>query len=286
VFDPELKQLYVLGRDAVAGAGGGGAGCAGASVHAVEFLADRDELNIVTADHAKNLQVQIFMSRFFGKIFFEDFFRRFLLQIFLCRTAFSKISFLVSGKISGQVFAYSALNRALTVRADFHVGARVNALTHLRTRAAPRHPGEIQSGGGGGGIGGGDDADGSYHDEDAISAVSGSSAGNSSSSRAQVCVTCRDNRTVNCEYVKSSIFHTEEICFEFMFKNMWKTWSHRPIVLSRLITSSSHSPSRARRARCSRVWPRPPSRVTCSCAPTSTAACTVSCRWTTPCFTA
>ena len=72
VFDPELKQLYVLGRDAVAGAGGGGAGCAGASVHAVEFLADRDELNIVTADHAKNLQV--LSVKFFCKIFCRGFF--------------------------------------------------------------------------------------------------------------------------------------------------------------------------------------------------------------------
>ncbi len=87
------------------------------------------------------------------------------------------------------MFAYSALNRALTVRADFHIGARVNALTHLRTREAPRHPGEIQSGGVGGGGGsngmGGDDADGSggYHDEDAMSAaVSGSGNGSSSSS--------------------------------------------------------------------------------------------------------
>lgn len=89
VFDPELKQLYVLGRDAVAGAGGGGAGCAGASVHAVEFLADRDELNIVTADHAKNLQVssvrlflQDFLSRIFYRRFFvQDFFSTFSLRL-------------------------------------------------------------------------------------------------------------------------------------------------------------------------------------------------------------
>ena len=36
-----------------------GASFLSSSVHAVEFLADRDELNIVTADHAKNLQVRI-----------------------------------------------------------------------------------------------------------------------------------------------------------------------------------------------------------------------------------
>ncbi len=116
------------------------------------------------------------------------------------------------------MFAYSALNRALTVRADFHIGARVNALTHLRTREAPRHPGEIQSGGsGGGGSGGsgmgGDDADGSggYHDEDASSAAvsgGGNSGSSSSSGRAQ----SRKARALQSRLAAAAVSRHMQLC--------------------------------------------------------------------------
>jgi cleavage and polyadenylation specificity factor subunit 1 len=90
VYEPELKQIYMLGKDSTGSRGG-------ASVHAVEFLADRDELSVVSSDQGKNLLV----------------------------------------------FNYSDLNRTLTVRADYHIGSRVNSLLQLRARTAPKHPSEI-----------------------------------------------------------------------------------------------------------------------------------------------